>query len=398
MSQITCNALADDRRGPVSVEIVTPSRFSQLADDWTALVGRAVAGNVSMHPAVVTAVAAAGADVRILLAWAGEGGEGRRLLGVWVLAVGRLYRRLPTRTLVSPVHSKLILGGPVIDREAVEKVLRVMFDALARDRSMPGLLQLQELPGQGPIWEALRRVLRERRSAVAILRRLTRPMLSSGADPEAYLRGALSQKRRAELRRCRRRLAEQGGLEVTSHRGTVEVRQAFEEFLALEASGWKGRARTALAQRGATTLAMFRRIIEGLSRDGLVKIMALRLSGRAVAMEVTLRCGGVGHTWKSAYDESLRSFGPGLLLMEDMTRAMLADRDLRHVDMSNNRDSISLGGVGAFWPERHDVVDLLVDVRARASLDVALASLASRLRGVFRKRIQPLQPVSLPQA
>lgn len=365
----------------VRVEIVGAERFASLAREWRDLVRRAALPNVAMDPAV--AAASVGA-VRAVLAWR-EAAGGPELAGVWLLRVGRLFARWPVPVLLAPVHRTLILGGPVIDRSRLAETLEAMLAALAADRSLPAILRIGELPTEGPTYAALAEVLARRRRDWTALRRLTRPKLVPGEEGEAYLLGALAGKRRAELRRCRRRLGELGSLEVTTHRAPEEVRAAFEAFLTLEAQGWKGRAGSALAQRGAEA-EFARTMVRGLAEQGGVTIMALRLDGRPAALEVMLRCGGVVHTWKSTYDETWRGFGPGFVLMEDLTRALLADPDLVFADMSNDEAFTDPHGVAAFWTGRHEVADLLVELRPGLPFAFRLTALAARLRRAWRKR------------
>ncbi|HVI31069.1 GNAT family N-acetyltransferase [Phenylobacterium sp.] len=373
----------------VEAEITDAAHYSRLHAEWESLVTRAILPNVSMHPAVALAAADAGARTYVILAWRRHGAEvARELVGAWVLGVGRLHRRWPAPVLVGPADRNLILGVPVVDRAAVEDTLSAMLDAVAAIRSLPAILQLREVPTEGPLFEGLRRVLARRRSGLLVRRRLLRPKLTSRDDADGYLAGSLSAGRRAGLRRRRRRLGEMGMTEVTFHRTRQEVQTEFETFLALEASGWKGRAGTALARRGEGALAFVRPMIRGLADHGLVTIVALRLDGRAVAMEVLLRCGGVVHTWKCAYDESLRSLGPGFLLFEDLTRALLADPSLVLADMSNNREFTDPNGANGFWPERQEVADLHVRVRASGAVDLLAAGLATWL-GRARRALAP---------
>lgn len=373
----------------VEAEITDAAQFSRLHAEWESLVARAVLPNVSMHPAVAGAAAESGARTYVVLAWRPDGtGGARELVGAWVLGLGRLHRRWPSPVLVGPADRNLILGAPVVDRGAVEETLSAMLEALAGMRSLPAILQLREVPTEGPLFEGLRRVLAERRSGLVVRRRLLRPKLTPRTDADAYLTESLSARRRSGLRRCRRRLGEMGSTELTFHRTRQEVTAAFETFLTLEASGWKGRAGTALARRGEGALAFIRSMIRGLADHGLVTIVALRVDGRAVAMEVLLRCGGVVHTWKCAYDESLRSLGPGFLLFEDVTRALLAEPSLVLGDMSNNREFADPNGASAFWPERHEVVELLVGVRASGAVGLLAAGLATWL-GRARRALAP---------
>ena len=57
----------------------------------------------------------------------------------------------------------------------------------------------------------------------------------------------VNQKRRRELDRQLRRLCETGSVSFMSARTATEIEAAFNMFIALEASGWKGRRGTALA-------------------------------------------------------------------------------------------------------------------------------------------------------
>ena len=333
-----------------------------------------------MHPAAVSAAAASGADVRVVLVWrSAAGDEARELVGVWALALDRLYRRWPRLALVSPVDRNLILGAPVVDREIVEETLSAMLGALAGGRSMPALMRVAEFPAHGRLYEALRRVLARRCTPLIVQRSLVRPKLTAPADPDAYLEATLSTKRRRELRRSWRRLGEMGAVEVTIHTAQAEVAENFEDFLALEASGWKGRAGTALALRGRRTRTFAQGMINGLASHGCVTIMALRLNGRPIAMEVLVRCGSVAHTWKSAYDETFKSLGPGLLLFEQVTRRLLDEPSLTFADMSNNREFPDALGVSTFWGEQHEVLDLLVALRPSAWALAQLRRMASPL-------------------
>ena len=73
-----------------------------------------------------------------------------------------------------------------------------------------------------------------------------RPKLASELDGKAYLEKSLSSSTRKKLRQHRRRLSEQGALTSVVVSEPQAVRDALEQFLALEAAGWKGQRGTAL--------------------------------------------------------------------------------------------------------------------------------------------------------
>ena len=64
-----------------------------------------------------------------------------------------------------------------------------------------------------------------------------------------YVEQALGKHHHKELRRCWRRLSETGAVLLTTATEPAAVAAAIEDFLTLEASGWKGRAGTAAAGR-----------------------------------------------------------------------------------------------------------------------------------------------------
>lgn len=382
----------------IDVEITAAGRFSALTGDWNALVARADLPNVSMHPAVVQAACDSGEDVRVVLAWRDGGPAGRpRLVGVWALAVRRLFRRWPTPVLCAPIKPSLILGAPVIDPERPQETLAAMLEAVASEPSFPRLLRVREIAGEGRLQEALHAALAARRASVRVTKRLTRAKLTGGADPDAYLTVTLSAKRRAGLRRRQRRLEEQGALSVSTHSAPDEACDAFEDFLLLEASGWKGRAGSALIQRDPASVAFLRQMVRGLAEEGLVTVTALRLDGQAIAADVTLRCGGVAHTWKCAYDERYRAQAPGLLLAETVTRRLLADPSLDYADMSNDEVFADEGGLGGFWGERHEVVDLFIGLRGGLGFQaLTVAAELRRLAGRAVRKLAALGDASRP--
>jgi CelD/BcsL family acetyltransferase involved in cellulose biosynthesis len=116
----------------------------------------------------------------------------------------------------------------------------------------------------------------------------------------------------AELRRDERRLKEQGAL-------TLEVMDGrdglgpLEEGLRLEASGWKGQQGTAVLNSPATA-SFYRRIADWAAGEGLLRLVSLRLEGRAIAFDMAVEHAGRHYLLKTGYDEAYRSVAPGKVL------------------------------------------------------------------------------------
>jgi CelD/BcsL family acetyltransferase involved in cellulose biosynthesis len=137
------------------------------------------------------------------------------------------------------------------------------------------------------------------------------------------LQKGLSAKFRANLRRRRRRLQEQGQvtLERIDHADDLSLR--LDEGLLLESSGWKGRNGTAICQDPAT-LGFYTELARAAAASGNLALWFLRVDGRAVAFQFGLQHRGRYLLLKPAYDETLGDCSPGQLLTEDVLRDCIA--------------------------------------------------------------------------
>jgi hypothetical protein len=358
-------------------EVVDAPAFACLDAPWRALCARAAVPNVFMEPAFALAVPnQSGQQLRVLLAWQGEQGsaEARRLVGVWLVLLGRSRPTWPRKALISPVSPVAYLGTPVLDRDVLKPALRAMLIVARTDPTLPDLVQLCDLNTE--LLPDFRTVLREEQMQTAIIGGRSRARLLPHPDAKAFWAASMSKTRRQGLERQRRQLAKAGQLAFSVTREPKAISAMTEEFLALEASGWKARRGTALGSTPATA-ALARRMIEGLAKDGKVAIHALRLDGEPLAMGIILYSGASAFTWRTAFDEGHRRASPGVLLLEDTTRTLLADPAVAVTDSCNSGD---VGFQAERWPERHELVDMLIDLRPHGGPGIAL--LAARERSL----------------
>lgn len=350
---------------PITVEIACGDRLSEIDAGWRDLVARADAPNVFMHPELLRRAGDADAGRRhiALLAWQSLG-DAQRLVGLWAFAI----RRAPQSIVLVPVLSAppvphAYLATPVVDRDHLDATLAAMLDRIAGDGRLPRIVALDAMGADGATMQALLRVLAARRSAPCFFGQAQRPKLASQLDGKQYLEQALSGSTRKKLRQQRRKLGEKGALESQCIAEPDAVCAAFEEFLRLEASGWKGRQGTALLN-DATEAAFVRAMIAALAQRGEAMIYALTLDRRPVSMQIVLHTGPAAFTWKTAYDEALHDYSPGMLLFEDYTAAFLADKRIGHVDSCAFDDS----GYMAAWNERQTIAHLWFDARRGGSI------------------------------
>jgi len=129
----------------------------------------------------------------------------------------------------------------------------------------------------------------------------------------------LSQRRRSELRRRRRRLAERGTLSFELETGTKRLDELLAEGFAVEGSGWKTEQGTAILSRPETRL-FYRLVAEWAAQRGSLRLAFLRLDGRPIAFHFTIEDGRSAYQLKGGYDTDFREFAPGQLLVQDMVR------------------------------------------------------------------------------
>jgi CelD/BcsL family acetyltransferase involved in cellulose biosynthesis len=355
----------------ISVEIADAARLENTRSLWTAMLARADALNVFMDPALVRVAAGIdpGGEHRALLAWKSVDGR-RQLVGIWTFRVGQGRKSvLPFRILTIPAYAHAYLATPIVDRDCLDDTLHAMLDRIADDPQLPKIIALDAIGTDGPTYEALRRVLAHRGSAPCILEEFRRPKLASDLDGKVYLAEALSGSTRKKLRQHRRKLSERGDLAFVIASEPAAVRRALEEFLVMEAKGWKGQQGTALLSDSADA-AFMRGAVSALAELGCASIHSLYLDGKPVSMQIVARCGTAAFTWKTAYDETLRDFSPGMLLLEDYTAAFLADKSIAFVDSCSLDDS----GYMSAWSERQPVADLWIDARRGGSLTFRVLS------------------------
>jgi CelD/BcsL family acetyltransferase involved in cellulose biosynthesis len=275
-------------------------------------------------------------------------------------------------------HPFAPLGTPLVDRGAVAAVVASFLDHVAGDAALPKLLMLPLLDESGPVARALRTAVGGSGGAHAVYGRHRRAALRRDGDAAQYVERAIGKKRHKEFQRLRRRLAEAGPVAFEVARSPAAVAAALQDFLALEAKGWKGAAGTALIQ--APELRRFAETaVDALAVQGRAGVARLALGSRPIACVVTLQSAGGAWCWKIAYDESLARFSPGVQVMMALTEALLADDAVVFADSCATPDHPMIDHL---WRERFAMADLMIALQPGAGF-AAACRLESARRGAF---------------
>jgi CelD/BcsL family acetyltransferase involved in cellulose biosynthesis len=118
-----------------------------------------------------------------------------------------------------------------------------------------------------------------------------------------------------------RRLEDEGTVTFEFADGTEGLDGLLAEGFAIEGSGWKTEAGTAI-QAVPEVHRFYTEIARWAAERGWLRLAFLRLDGRAVAFDYCLEASGAYYALKGGYDVEYKRFGPGsLLTLESLKHA-----------------------------------------------------------------------------
>ncbi len=393
--------LADNDRGAArSIRIAPRSLTHEFVDAdavpverWEELAARAVEPNIFYEPAWLRAVsnhARDYRDARMLLAW--DGPAKKRLLGLMPVWTAWRALKLPLPVLVA-WQPYAPLRTPLLDREMLDAAAHGLIDAAIAAGAQALFLPQQAL--DGPALRSFWRALKKRGLSCSMQNRRQRARLNADADADTLLLGSLGAKKMKELRRQRKRLADHGEVSLKVFDKPTEVHAALERFLALEASGWKGKRGTALVQN-AGDAAFIREAAKDLAERGEFEVLSLDIGERTAASCLVIKGEKQAYFFKLAHDETEAKNSPGVQITLDLTRHLCADRKIEEVDStadSNHpmidriwRDRLAFGDVFApLTKSKFRIGAIHLAIRARAGLHDRMRAVVHKLRAIGEK-------------
>jgi CelD/BcsL family acetyltransferase involved in cellulose biosynthesis len=265
----------------------------------------------------------------------------------------RRLKGMAPGTLASWRHPSWMLCTPLVRTRSARECLAALFDWLGREGEP--LAEFRYLPSDGRFYGALADALRERKAIVVATESFSRALLRKGhAEP------LLSGGQRRELARKERRLRERGAVAHVVLRADGDVGRWIEEFLELEASGWKGRRGSALACSPENRRFAVAALTAAFRMNRLF-MHGLDLDGRPIARHCYLRGGEGSFSYRTAFDEEFAYYSPGTLASLYGLREFEAQPDVKWVDSISDPENPT---VNRLWKDRRTMQSLVVGVGA----------------------------------
>jgi CelD/BcsL family acetyltransferase involved in cellulose biosynthesis len=364
-----------------AVECLDWQAAAVMRPGWELLASRALEPNIYMEAAFALTAAEhlveeAKPDFLFVSANIGNGVD-IRLIGIFPF----IRPSAPDRFVSGWLPKQAALGTPLLDRE---------YGAAALDQALhwiqaryPNVASIcwRLLERHGPVASRIVEWANFKEMAVHCFDLGARAKLLIGTDVETMLRRIMSRKHRKYLHLGGRRLKALGVLTYNRHSEPEEMHQAIECFLALEASGWKGRRGTALQSRQASD-AFARAMLKEQTALGKCYIDTLAIDGKPLAMGIALVTGHIAFLWKIAYDEAYADYSPGVQFMLEFSKQQASD------DSIVMTDSCAIPGHPMFskiWSDKKPVLDLYVSVCGHRRVAFKIAVLVETARRSLRE-------------
>lgn len=219
-------------------------------------------------------------------------------------------------------------------------------------------LCLSDLPADDPVNCVLVEVCQSDQRNWNAYRRFSRASLRIDGGVQQRLEAAFRPKHRRRIDSLERQLeAEHGAVQLRRTRDPEEVAGLIDQFLELEAAGWKGSAGSALDQ-AAETRNFFRATALAAAERGKFEVSWLEVNDHAIDMTTQF----VGSQWSSgfkrAHDERYSRFAPGQLHLRHLTRRLIAEGG-GNFDSCASPDQES---INRMWPDRRELFDCHVAI------------------------------------
>jgi hypothetical protein len=259
------------------------------------------------------------------------------------------------------------LGTPLVDAEGAAETIDNLLDALSQpELRLPQVLVLPQLRLDGAFVRMIKAIALSRNLPLATAEPHRRMMLESKVDASLYLRHTLPSAHLQELKKHWQNLETIGALTYDVARQPQDIRLRTEEFLALEASGSKGRKRSALVS-DRYRAAFAREAITNLAEIDAVRIHTLNLDGAAIASAVVFITMGEAYVWKLVSSETHARHLIDRLLMQRLTEWHLDDANILRTDSCGVEEDRDLDG---FWSETSEMGALVIGLSQNSDRDV----------------------------
>jgi hypothetical protein len=305
-----------------------PQALSAFVPAWEELAAAALEPNVFYeHWMLLPALKAFGAGnisvVLVLIHDPHNPGAPAKLGGLFPLERIVRFGKLKVSVLSLWQHVHCYACTPLVRSDVASECVLELFRWFRSGGASASMLELKCISGDGPFQKMLVDLSNELGLPICTTDIFTRGLWRRGYDKNTDPESAVSGDLRRRLRRKEKRLSESGRVEHLVMQPQDDIRRWIDEFLQIEASGWKGQRGTALAC-SESERRYFAEIAISAFRRGRLLMLGLNFNGRPIARRCAFVAGEGSFAFKTAYDEEFADFSPGTMLEMDSIQQLRA--------------------------------------------------------------------------
>ena len=344
-------------------EVIPFFESHHIQKEWLKLAETAIEPNPFYGPEYLTALVehvCVNETHFLVLIWSET--RRRELLGLFPVTKKGIRQGFPIAVTCLSFHSLIGVCTPLISHKDSRKVFECFFKAILSHSELPNILYMPEFYINGAVGEVLKETIKLNQLLLIVMKEFSRAAAFCDSDFATYS-SRWRRKKARHIRSREKKLKSQGTLsfEIIDQLNP-NYKQAYEAVLALENSGWKGKKGTALVSQSPTKSFAdfaFHSTINGPSTH----VALLRFDGRVIAGQLNLISQNKAFFIKSAYDEELASFGPGIILYKWVLEQMLDQG--RYVELDSCADAHH--HLEEIWLERKIVQELFLTVPGKVN-------------------------------
>jgi CelD/BcsL family acetyltransferase involved in cellulose biosynthesis len=237
---------------------------------------------------------------------------GRRIIGLapLMLETARM-NRVPVRRVQFLANDHTPKADVVVSERA-DEVFDALWSALLKARSKWDVLLFNQLPGDSPTHSQVARLAGDGAYATTLWQSDASPYLELTSDWNAYVQGR-NAKLKQNLRNRLNRLSKLGEVSLQMISEPRAVHHARDHALALEDSGWKRDAGTAICS-DPNVRRFYTLLADRAVDEGWLRLLFLTVNGRRIAAAYASRYQDRLSFFKTGYDPEYAKYAPFKLL------------------------------------------------------------------------------------
>ena len=292
----------------------------------------------------------------VLIFRSGVSGEKPKLIGFFPLEIRGVYNHFPVKTVRLWRHKFCYLCTPLLHREYAREALGAFMSWLESRKSQGKILEFGQVRGEGPVHDVIVERLWKNAKPSLVDVRWVRPCMYRASSAQEFLDRSLSSRHQKDLQKKEKKLCQIGNVKYASPETARDADRWTQEFLALEAKGWRGQQGVAISNQPSGP-EFFQEAMKSAWDAGRLRMIGLALDFSLIAIKINLACNGGAFAFMITYDEAYSTYSPGLLLEVENIKRFHQDASSTWMDSCADQNSSLFTRV---WPDKRTIETLLM--------------------------------------